>query len=191
MSIIIQLGGGQEVGVEHYGVNFFTRSDDRKYCSNCIIVCISLNNDWGLRNPVWEYRSRSESIPKIDECFTDFLEELEGNVFASKTSEGNDHFGVVIDELSIEVCKPKERLNVLDSSGFGPILDDLRHILLIGVVFKEEASNFWWYEDLWETLDQCSQYQASMDWESVLISMKVLGFLTQVISSLIQAGSPL
>jgi hypothetical protein len=74
---------------------------------------------------VREYRSCSESILKFNECFTGFLGKLEGNGFTSKMSKGNDNFGIVIDELSIEVHKPEERLNVLDSTGFGPILDDL------------------------------------------------------------------
>jgi hypothetical protein len=81
---------------------------------------------------VQEYRSCSESILKIDECFTGFLGKLEGNGFTSKMSKGNDNFGVVIDESSIEVRKPKERLNILDSTGFGPILDDLDLCLVHG-----------------------------------------------------------
>ena len=113
------------MGIEHYGVNFFIGSDDRKYFSDCIVGCISLDNDWGLRNPVREYTSGSESNLKIDKCFMGFLGELERNGFASKTSEGIDDFGGVIDESSIEVHKPEERLNILYSSGFRPILDDL------------------------------------------------------------------
>ena len=113
------------MGVEHYRMNFFIGCDDRKYRSNYIVGCIGLDNDWGLGDPVQEYRSSSESVLQIDECFMDLLGELERDGFASKTGKGNDNFGIVIDESSIEVRKPEERLNVLDSLGFGPVLDDL------------------------------------------------------------------
>jgi hypothetical protein len=132
MSIIIQLGGGKRLGVERYRVNFLIGSDDRKYSSDCIIGCISLDNDRGLRNPVREYRGCSEGILKINECFMGFLGKLEGNGFTSKTSKGNDNFSVVIDESSIEIHKPEERLDVLDSTGFRPILDDLDLCLVHG-----------------------------------------------------------
>jgi len=47
-----QFGGGQGTRVELYRVNFFIGSDNRKYCSDHIIGCISFDNDQGLGNLV-------------------------------------------------------------------------------------------------------------------------------------------
>ena len=49
--------------------------------------------------------------------------------------EWNGDFGVTIDEMTVEVGKTEEGLNVLDLPGLGPILDDLEFVWGHGKAF--------------------------------------------------------
>jgi len=50
--------------------------------------------------------------------------------------EWNSDFGVSINEVSVEVGKTKERLNVFDLPGFRPILDNLDFVWHYGEAFR-------------------------------------------------------
>ena len=44
-------------------------------------------------------------------------------IFASEKDDGGDDVGKVRDKFSVEVCKPKERMDALDRRGGLPVLD--------------------------------------------------------------------
>jgi hypothetical protein len=50
---------------------------------------------------------------------------LPRGTLASKTSKGNSDFRVALDETSIEVSKPQERLNVFNFARLRPVCDNL------------------------------------------------------------------
>jgi len=56
------------------------------------------------------------------------IREVPRGTLAGKTCKWNSDFRVPIDETMVEVGKAKERLNVLDFLGFGPILDNMDFI---------------------------------------------------------------
>src|SRR5882672_412456 len=57
---------------------------------------------------------------------------------AGKTREWNSDFGISVNETTVEVGKTKEGLNVLDFSGFRPILDYLDFVLGHGEAFGRQ-----------------------------------------------------
>ena len=61
-----------------------------------------------------------------------FLSKVERDGFASKMGEGNHNFGVITDESLIKIHKPKKKLNILNSLGFRPILNNLNLGLVHG-----------------------------------------------------------
>src|SRR5882724_9599605 len=57
---------------------------------------------------------------------------------AGKTHEWNGNFRISENESSVEVGKTKERLNIFDLSGFGPILDYLDFVRCHGEAFGRQ-----------------------------------------------------
>ena len=53
------------------------------------------------------------------------VRKITGNIFLGKASEGNDNVRVIMDEMTIEVSKTKERLNVFNIPGLRPVKDSL------------------------------------------------------------------
>ena len=55
-----------------------------------------------------------------------------------KTHEWNSDFGISINETTVKVGEAEERLNILDFSGFRPILDYLDFVLGHGEAFGRQ-----------------------------------------------------
>src|SRR5882672_1635292 len=57
---------------------------------------------------------------------------------AGKMRERNSDFGISVNEMTVKVGEPEEGLNVLDFSGFRPILDYLDFVLGHGEAFGRQ-----------------------------------------------------
>jgi len=55
---------------------------------------------------------------------------------AGKTHRWNCDFIISVNKATVEIGKVKERLNILDFSWYGPILDDLNFVWGHGEAFR-------------------------------------------------------
>ncbi|KIK25323.1 hypothetical protein PISMIDRAFT_97008, partial [Pisolithus microcarpus 441] len=115
MGVIIEFGSSKCVAVESDGVKLAIRA----------IGGIGFDSDWHIGNPMGEYGSRGEGIFEVDEGRVAFLRKIPSHIFLGEAGQWHNYLRIVMDESSIEVCKPKEGLNVLDFLWFGPITDGL------------------------------------------------------------------
>jgi hypothetical protein len=70
-------------------------------------------------------QGRSESLLEKLEGLSALFGESPWDTFPGKPSEGNRYVRVIVDEMTVEIGEPEERLYVFDSPGFGPIPDHL------------------------------------------------------------------
>ncbi|KIK17438.1 hypothetical protein PISMIDRAFT_111416, partial [Pisolithus microcarpus 441] len=115
MGVIIEFRSGKCAGVESDGVKLAIRA----------IRGISFDGDWRIGNPMGKYGGRGEGVFEADEGGVAFLGKVPRHVFLGEAGQWHDYLRVVMDESSIEVHKPKERLNVPDFTWFRPITDGL------------------------------------------------------------------
>src|SRR6266581_4453955 len=66
---------------------------------------------------------RHEGVFEKMESGTTVIRENPRGPFAGEVRQGDHNVGVLVDETLVEVCEAKEQLNVLDLTGFGPVLD--------------------------------------------------------------------
>ena len=93
-----------------------------------IVRGVCFYDDWSIRNPVGEDRSRGEGIFEVLESRVTGVTEVPGNTFMDKAGQRSDDTVVVIYELPVEFHKPKEGLHILDLPRFRPVLYRL-HLL--------------------------------------------------------------
>ena len=94
-------------------------------CSNGIVRSICLDNELSIGSVMSEdWHCHEHGLERV-ECVMALSVEVPRHVFASEACKRHCDLGVLGDEMTIEVCKPKERLNVFDLSRFGPILNHL------------------------------------------------------------------
>ena len=125
MSVIVQLSSGEHMGVEHDRVNFVIGAGKGKNTGNGVVRGVSFNGYRSIWTPVNKHWSRDEHFLEVSEGSPAIVREVPRNSFACKTSKGNHDIRVVLNEPPIKVRKAKEGLDVLDFSGFGPILNSL------------------------------------------------------------------
>src|SRR6266700_3400545 len=89
----------------------------------CVIGCISLHYKRSVGDPMHQDGGRHEGIFEKMESGTTVIGENPRGPFAGEAHQGDHNVGVFVDETPVEVCEAKERLNVLDLTGFGPVLD--------------------------------------------------------------------
>ncbi|KIK19913.1 hypothetical protein PISMIDRAFT_106716 [Pisolithus microcarpus 441] len=76
-----------------------------------------------------EYGSGGEGVFEADEGRVAFLRKVPRHIFSGEAGQQHDYLRIVMDESSIEVCEPKEGLDVPDFSWFRPITDGLNLLL--------------------------------------------------------------
>ncbi|KIO02034.1 hypothetical protein M404DRAFT_148603 [Pisolithus tinctorius Marx 270] len=72
-----------------------------------------------------ENRSGAEGILQVEESRAALLGKVPRSTLSCEASEWNDNVGVVINELSVEICKTKERLDVSHLLQLRPVADCL------------------------------------------------------------------
>ncbi|KIM65442.1 hypothetical protein SCLCIDRAFT_112672 [Scleroderma citrinum Foug A] len=113
MSVIIQLWRGHGVGVECNRSEFTIGACDGEDASNSIVRGISFNSERSIRDPMSKDRSRGKGL----------LQGIESGVTLIR--EWNNNVGIIMDEMTVEVGKSEEGLDVLHFTRFWPVLDSL------------------------------------------------------------------
>ncbi|KIO06488.1 hypothetical protein M404DRAFT_138923, partial [Pisolithus tinctorius Marx 270] len=104
---------------------FTVGAGDQQNTSNGIVRGICFNCKQSIRNPVSENRSRAEGILQAEESRAALLGKVPRSTLSHEASEWNDDVRVVINELSVEICETKERLDVLHLLWLRPVMDCL------------------------------------------------------------------
>ncbi|KIN97862.1 hypothetical protein M404DRAFT_159354 [Pisolithus tinctorius Marx 270] len=125
VGIIVEFWRSRGARVESDWVEFTIGAGERQNTSNGIVRGIGFHCKQSIRNPVSENRSRAEGILQAEESRAALLRKVPRSTLSHKVSEWNDDVGVVINELSIEVCKTKERLDVSHLPWLRPVADCL------------------------------------------------------------------
>src|SRR5882724_10428936 len=102
MDIIIDFWGRKSPGVECNRVQVTIRSHNGKDGGKCIVRGISLNCNLS----VWDFK-----------CFKGrmaLIRELPGGTLVGKMCKQDCDFGISINEMTVEIGKAEEGLNVLD-----------------------------------------------------------------------------
>src|SRR5882757_8906315 len=89
MSVIVELGRSEGVGVESDGAELIIRTLDRENTSDGIVGGISLNDNGHIRHPVRKHRSSGEGGFESGESLPTIISEVPRGIFASEMSEGN------------------------------------------------------------------------------------------------------
>ncbi|KIN94458.1 hypothetical protein M404DRAFT_168173 [Pisolithus tinctorius Marx 270] len=125
MGIIVEFWHSHGVGVESDWAEFTVGAGDRQNTSNGIVGGVSFHCKWSVRVPVCEDRSRAEGILQVEEGRVTLLRKVPRSTLLCEVSEQNNDVGVVINESLIEICKAKERLDVLHLLQVRPVMDCL------------------------------------------------------------------
>src|SRR5882724_4197261 len=125
MDIVIEFWGRKSPGVECNRVQVAIGSRNGKDSSECIVRGISLDCDLGVWDPMGKDRSCGENLFKCFKGRMALIREMPGGTLVGEMHKWNCDFGISINEMTVEVGKAKERLNILDFSWYWPILDDL------------------------------------------------------------------
>ena len=121
MSIIIQLGCGQGLGVKRDQANFTIRAGNGENACNGIIRHVGLNRYGGAGLKVGEDWSRGEGFLQLVKGSLACIREVPGGIFPSQLSQGDHDVRVVKYELTIEIREAEEGLNVLYFLGLRPL----------------------------------------------------------------------
>src|SRR5882724_5798075 len=135
MDIVVEFQGRKGPGVECNGVQFAIGSHDGKDSGECIVRAISLNCDLSVWDPMGKDQSCGESLFKCFEGRMALIREMPGGTLVGKTCKWNCDFGISVNEMTVEIGKAEERLNILDFSWYWPILDDLDFVQGHGEAF--------------------------------------------------------
>src|SRR5882724_3925795 len=125
MDIVVKFWGRKHLGVECNGVQVTIGSRNGKDRSECIVRGISLDCDLSVWDPMGKDQSCCESLFKCFKGGMALIGEMPGVTLAGKMREQNCDFGISVNEMTVEIGKAEEGLNVLDFLWNWPILDDL------------------------------------------------------------------
>src|ERR1700731_562563 len=122
VSVIIQFGDTQGVGMKGDRVDFAVRGDHGEDCCDSIVRGIHFNYKWSSRDKVGEDQSRGEcGFQGVERGLTVVRPEPR-SVFLGKAGHRSDNIRVSMDKVVVEVGKPEERLYVFNIPWSGPFL---------------------------------------------------------------------
>src|SRR5882724_5149736 len=119
MDIVIEFQGRKSPGVECNRVQVAIGSRNGKDSGECIVRGISLDCDLSVQDPMGKDQSCGESIFKCFRGRMELIGEMPGGTLVGKTCERDCDFGISINEMTVEIGKAEEGLNVLDFRGTG------------------------------------------------------------------------
>src|SRR5882724_2377764 len=135
MDIVIEFQGRKSLGVECNRVKIAIGSRNGKDSGECIVRGVSLDCNLSVRDPMGKDWSCGESLFKCFKSGMALIREMPWGTLAGKMREQDCDFGISIDEMTVEIGKAEEGLNVLDFSWNWPILDDLDFVRGHGEAF--------------------------------------------------------
>jgi hypothetical protein len=126
VDVVVEFRSGECLGVKSDRMYFtIVRGDEGEDGRTGIVGSVCFHYELGVRNPKCEDRSCGECLLEcVEGCLT-ILGKVPFGVLPSQSRERNCDIGVVMDESSIEVGKPKERLDIFHFTGYGQLLDGL------------------------------------------------------------------
>src|SRR5882724_10288177 len=136
MDVVIEFRGRKCLGVECNRVQVAIGSRNGKDSGECIVRGISLNCNLSVQDPMGKDRSCGESLFKCFKGRMALIREMPGATLAGKVHKQNCDFGISVNEMTVEIGKAKEGLNILDFSWCWPILDDLNFVWGHGEAFR-------------------------------------------------------
>jgi len=126
VDVVVEFRSGECPGVKSDRMDFsIVRRDEGEDGCKGIVGSVSFYYELGVQNPMCEDRSCGESLLECIEGRLTILGKIPLDVLPSQLCERNCDIGVVMDELLIEVGKPKERLDIFHFAGYRPLLDGL------------------------------------------------------------------
>ena len=128
IGVIVELQSGQSPGIVDKRPNLLIKATNGENAGNGIVRVVCLHNDQSVWNQMGEDRSGGEGVFEVLEGRVTEVTEVSENTLAGEAGQRSDDTIVVIYELPIEVCKPKEGLYILDLPRFRPVLYGL-HLL--------------------------------------------------------------
>jgi hypothetical protein len=126
VDVVIEFRSGKSPGVKSNWVYFtVVQRHEGENGRKSIVGGVCFHYELGVRNPMCEDRSCGESLLEWVKGRLTILGKISFDVLPSQSREQNCYIRVVMDESSIEVGKPKERLNIFHFTGYRPLLDGL------------------------------------------------------------------
>ena len=119
--VIIALGFGEGMGVECDGVNLAIGRDSGDDASECIVGRIGLDKHGAIGGPMGEDRGFRKGLLEGAERGIGLVRPVPGSALACQACQQDYDVRVVEYKSAIEVCKAKERLNLLDCFGGWPL----------------------------------------------------------------------
>ena len=122
MDVVVQLRSGE--GPRKIGdrPDLVVRTMEREYAGNGIIRGVGFHDHQKVRRPMSENRSRGEGVLEFVKGGATGIAEIPGGTFTGEPSQRSDNVRVVVYELTIEVSKSQEGLNVLNLLRLGQVL---------------------------------------------------------------------
>ena len=122
MDVVVQLRSGE--GPRKIGdrPDLIVRTTEREYAGHGIIRGVGFYDHRKVRRPMSENRSRGEGVLEFVKGGATGIAEIPGGTFTGEPSQRSDNVRVVVYELTIEVSKSQEGLNVLNLLRLGQVL---------------------------------------------------------------------
>src|SRR5882724_8105158 len=136
MDIVIEFRGRKCPGMECNRVQVAIGSRNGKDSGECIVRGISLNCNLSVWDPMGKDRSCGESLVKCFKGRMALIREMPGGTLSGKTHKQDCDFRMSINEMTVEIGKAEEGLNILDFLWCWPILDDMNFIWGYGEAFR-------------------------------------------------------
>ena len=114
MSIVILLGVCEGMGMETYRMDLAIRGKRRNDTCKGVVRGVGLDKEWSIGGPMRENRSLGKSLLEGVERGVGLGIPVLRCVFAGEASKRYNDVGIVENEMSIEVGKAEEGLNLLE-----------------------------------------------------------------------------
>jgi hypothetical protein len=138
MSVVVEFHQGETMRDEGNRVDFPIGLGLGQNGCNCIVRGVRFDNDRGVQGPVRRDGSGGEGSLEFLEGCTTLVRELLRSSLSSKTSEWQDNSRVIMNKLAVEVREAQEGLDIVDFSGFRPVLNHGNFGWVHGQAFRRE-----------------------------------------------------
>jgi hypothetical protein len=124
VDVVVEFRSGESPGVKSDQMNFpIVRRDEGEDGCKGIVGSVCFHHELGVQDPMYEDWSSGESLLECVEGRLAILGKVPFDVLPSQSHERNCDIRVVMDQSSMEVGKPKERLDVFHFVGYRPLMD--------------------------------------------------------------------
>ena len=122
MGVIVQLQSGEGPRKIEDRPDLIVRTTEREYAGNGIIRGVGFYDHRKVWRQMSENGSGGEGVLEFAKGGATGVAEIPGGTFTGEPSQRSNNVGVVVYELTIEVSKSQEGLNVLNLPRLGPVM---------------------------------------------------------------------